>query len=106
MKIKFLDMFFTFFGCLQVIDISKCLHSEREWRDKKFVPATVEEHLKISARSSGCMHAMVLGLVSMGDVAATEAIEWAIADPKIIQAVCIISHFLNDIMSNKVLDNN
>ncbi|WVZ95133.1 hypothetical protein U9M48_040934 [Paspalum notatum var. saurae] len=84
-----------------IIDMAKCYHAEVEWRDKKYVPATVEEHLKISARSSGCMHFATLGFISMGDVASTEAIEWASTYPKIIRAVCIIARLANDIMSYK-----
>ncbi|KAF8669915.1 hypothetical protein HU200_051096 [Digitaria exilis] len=85
-----------------IIDMAKCYHSEAEWRDKKYVPDTVEEHLRISARSSGCMHLTSQGFISMGDdVATTEAIEWACAYPKIIQAVCIIARLANDIMSHK-----
>jgi (-)-germacrene D synthase len=91
------------FTYVQVIDIAKCYHAETEWRDKKYVPATVEEHLRISARSCGCMHVTGQGFISMGDdVATTEAIEWAFAYPKIIRAMCIIARIANDIMSDKV----
>ncbi|XP_062192109.1 (E)-beta-caryophyllene synthase-like [Phragmites australis] len=84
-----------------VIDMAKCYHAEVEWRDKKYVPATVEEHLKVSARSSGCMHLTSQAFISMGDLATTEAIEWVYTYPKIIRAVCIIARLANDIMSYK-----
>lgn len=84
-----------------IIDMAKCYYAEVQWRDKKYVPATVEEHLRISARSSGCMHFATLGFISMGDVATSEAIEWASTYPKIIRAVCIIARLANDIMSHK-----
>ncbi|KAG0522782.1 hypothetical protein BDA96_07G067300 [Sorghum bicolor] len=84
-----------------IINMAKCYNAETEWRDKKYVPATVDEHLKISARSSGCMHLVSQGFISMGDVATSEAIEWASTYPKIIQAVCIIARLANDIMSYK-----
>lgn len=92
----------NFVVCIQIIDMAKCYHAEVEWRDKKYVPGTVEEHLKISARSSGCMHLASQGFISMGDVTTTEAIEWAFTYPKIIRAVCIIARLANDIMSHKV----
>jgi len=53
--------------------MAKCYNAETEWRDKKYVPATVDEHLKISARTSGCMHLVSQGFISMGDVATSEA---------------------------------
>ncbi|CAL4996527.1 unnamed protein product [Urochloa decumbens] len=84
-----------------IIDMAKCYHAEAEWRDKKYVPTTVEEHLRVSARSSGCMHLASQGYISMGDVASAEAIEWASTYPKIIRAVCIIARLANDIMSHK-----
>ncbi|XP_066350827.1 (E)-beta-caryophyllene synthase-like [Miscanthus floridulus] len=84
-----------------IIDMAKCYNAETEWRDKKYVPATVDEHLKISARSSGCMHLVSQGFISMGDVATSEAIEWASTYPKIIRAVCVIARLANDIMSYK-----
>nr|TKW09063.1 hypothetical protein SEVIR_6G067001v2 [Setaria viridis] len=36
--------------------MAKCYHAEVEWREKKYVPGTVEEYLRVSARSSGCIH--------------------------------------------------
>ncbi|AQK40889.1 terpene synthase23 [Zea mays] len=84
-----------------IIDMAMCYNAETEWRDKKYVPATVDEHLKISARSSGCMHLVSQGFISMGDVATSEALEWASTYPKIVRAVCIIARLANDIMSYK-----
>jgi hypothetical protein len=55
--------------------MAKCYHAEAEWRDKKYVPTTVEEHLRVSARSSDCMHLASQGFISLRDVATTEAIE-------------------------------
>lgn len=86
--------------------MAMCYNAETEWRDKKYVPATVDEHLKISARSSGCMHLVSQGFISMGDVATSEALEWASTYPKIVRAVCIIARLANDIMSYKVQLNN
>jgi len=81
-----------------VIGMAKCYHAEAEWRDKKYVPATVEEHLTISIGNTGCC---MVGIVYLGDVETTEAIEWILSNPKIVQGVAVISRVANDIVSDK-----
>lgn len=88
---------------MQIIDMANCYHVESKWRDQSYVPSNIEEHLRVSMGSSGCMHISNLAFLSMGDIATTEAVDWAWAYPKIIRAVCIIGRVANDIVSHEVL---
>ncbi|CAN6242051.1 unnamed protein product [Urochloa humidicola] len=84
-----------------VIDLAKNYHAEVKWRDEHYVPTKVEEHLQLSVPSSGCMQLTALALISMGDVATSEAIEWIRTYPKIVRGVCIIGRVMNDIVSHE-----
>ncbi|CAL5016231.1 unnamed protein product [Urochloa decumbens] len=84
-----------------VIDLAKNYRAEVKWRDEHYVPTKVEEHLQLSVPSSGCMQLTAFALVSMGDVATSEAIEWTRTYPKIVRGVCIIGRVMNDIVSHE-----
>jgi hypothetical protein len=73
-----------------------------KWRDEHYVPTKVEEHLQLSVPSSGCMQITTFALISMGNVATSEAIEWTRTYPKIVRGVCIIGRVMNDIVSHEV----
>lgn len=80
--------------------MAKGYHSEVKWRDERYVPSSIEEHLQMSTRSSGCMHIANMAFILLG--ATTEAVEWAFTFPKIITAVCIVGRVANDITSHEV----
>jgi hypothetical protein len=82
--------------------MTQCYHAEVKWRDERYVPAKVEEHLQLSAPSSACMRITNLAFISLGDVTTREDIDWVSSYPKIIRAVCIIARISNDIMSHEV----
>uniref|UniRef100_A0ACD5UE79 Uncharacterized protein n=1 Tax=Avena sativa TaxID=4498 RepID=A0ACD5UE79_AVESA len=84
-----------------VINMVKCYHAEVKWRDEHYVPATVEEHLEVSVRSSACMHIISLTFITFGDITTMEAIEWASTYPKIVRGVCIVGRIGNDMVSNE-----
>ncbi|KAG2641123.1 (E)-beta-caryophyllene synthase-like isoform X4 [Panicum virgatum] len=83
------------------IDAVKRYGAERKWRDERYVPAKIEEHLQISVASSGCMHLANITFVLMGDVTTREAIEWAFSFPEMIRAACTVGRICNDIMSHE-----
>ncbi|CAO2042784.1 unnamed protein product [Urochloa humidicola] len=84
-----------------VIDLAKNYRDEVKWRDEQYVPTKVEEHLQLSGPSSGCMQLTAFALISMGDVATSEAIKWTRTYPKIVRGVCIIGRVMNDIVSHE-----
>ncbi|KAJ1267219.1 hypothetical protein BS78_07G039800 [Paspalum vaginatum] len=84
-----------------VIDVAKSFHAEATWRDERYVPADVDEHLQISLGSIAGMQTLVLAFISLGDVTTREAIDWALTYPKIISALCVVGRILNDIMSHE-----
>ncbi|TKW05096.1 hypothetical protein SEVIR_7G154300v4 [Setaria viridis] len=83
------------------IDLAKNYNAEVKWRDERYVPTKVEEHLQLSVPSSGCMQITAFALISMGEVATSEAIEWTRTYPKIVRGVCIIGRVMNDIVSHE-----
>ncbi|TKW05095.1 hypothetical protein SEVIR_7G154203v4 [Setaria viridis] len=84
-----------------VIDLAKNYRAEVKWRDEHYVPTKVEEHLQLSVPSSGCMQIASFALISMGDVATSEAIRWTRTYPKIVRGLCIIGRVMNDIVSHE-----
>lgn len=84
-----------------VIDVVKCFNAEVNWRDKHYVPTTVEEHLEISMRSAACMHIISLAFISLGDVTKREILEWTFTYPKFICGVSIIGRIGNDLVSHE-----
>ncbi|KAK3122570.1 hypothetical protein QOZ80_8AG0615380 [Eleusine coracana subsp. coracana] len=86
-----------------VINTAKFYHAEVKWRDERYVPTTIEEHLEISLLSAGCTQLICLAFTSVSeDVACREqAITWALTFPKIIRAVSIVGRIGNDIMSHE-----
>lgn len=87
---------------IQFIDIAKRYHAESKWRDERYVPAKIQEHLQISVHSSVCMHIVSLAFILMGDLTTRETIEWASSYPEMIRAVCIVGRIGNDIVSHEV----
>lgn len=82
--------------------MAKRYRAEEKWRDERYVPAKVKEHLQISVGSSACMHIVTITFILMGDIATREAIEWAFSYPEMIRAVCIVGRISNDIVSHEV----
>ncbi|CAN6203433.1 unnamed protein product [Urochloa humidicola] len=83
------------------IDMAKRYCAEEKWRDERYVPTKVKEHLQISVGSSACMHIVNLAFILMGNTTTREAIEWAFSYPEMIRAVCIVGRICNDIMSHE-----
>ncbi|CAO2176077.1 unnamed protein product [Urochloa humidicola] len=84
-----------------VLDTAKCYHAEVKWRDERYVPANVDEHLELSMESIAAMQTLVLTFISMGDVTTREAIDWARRYPKMVKGITVIARILNDIMSHE-----
>ncbi|KAK3120986.1 hypothetical protein QOZ80_8BG0644380 [Eleusine coracana subsp. coracana] len=84
-----------------VINTAKFYHAEVKWRDEHYVPATVEEHLQTSVRSSVCMQITTMSFISLGNVTSREAVEWAFTFPKLIRGVCMVGRIGNDIVSHE-----
>nr|ABF67910.1 sesquiterpene cyclase [Zea mays] len=82
-----------------IIDLVRAYNKEVRWREQGYVPATVEEHLQVSARSGACHLLSCASFVGMGDVAGEEAFEWVCSVPKLVQALCIILRLSDDLKS-------
>ncbi|KAK3122686.1 hypothetical protein QOZ80_8AG0616810 [Eleusine coracana subsp. coracana] len=84
-----------------VINTAKFYHAEVKWREEHYVPATIEEHLQTSVRSSVCMQITTMAFISLGNVTSREAVEWAFTFPKLIRGVCMVGRIGNDIVSHE-----
>ncbi|XP_066326143.1 (E)-beta-caryophyllene synthase-like [Miscanthus floridulus] len=84
-----------------VIETAKFYHAEVEWRDKHYIPTSVEEHLQISTRSSVCTQITNLALISLGEVTTREDVDWALTFPKIIRGACIVGQVGKYIVSHE-----
>nr|QJA42391.1 terpene synthase TPS20 [Setaria viridis] len=86
-----------------VICTAKFYHAEVKWRDQRYVPTSVDEHLQISMRSSVCMQIINLVLISENwvDVDWEDDVDWVFTFPKIVRGVSIVGRIGNDIVSHE-----
>ncbi|CAL4989037.1 unnamed protein product [Urochloa decumbens] len=84
-----------------ILDAVKCFHAEVKWRDERYVPTNVEEHLQISMGSITAMQATNFVFISLGNVTTSEALEWVFTYPKIVRGLSVHARISNDIMSHE-----
>ena len=84
-----------------MICTAKFYHAEVNWRDEHYVPATVDEHLEKSLRSSVCMQIIIGVLISLRDCREDD-VNWAFTFPKLIRGVSVVGRVGNDIVSHEV----
>nr|UNI81645.1 terpene synthase 2 [Stevia rebaudiana] len=73
---------------------------EAKWANEGYVPAT-DEHMAVSFVSSGYGMLTTTCLVGMGDMVTDESFKWALTNPPIVKASCLIARFMDDIFSQK-----
>ncbi|CAL5017838.1 unnamed protein product [Urochloa decumbens] len=79
------------------IDMIRAYIVELKWRDRRYIPGTVEEHLQISGRTAGIYLLCCASFVGMGDIATEEVFEWVSHMPKMIQSVCKLTRLSDDL---------
>ncbi|CAL4994540.1 unnamed protein product [Urochloa decumbens] len=84
-----------------ILDAVNCFHAEVKWRDERYVPTNVEEHLQISMGSITAMQATNFVFISLGNVTTAEALEWVFTYPKIVRGLSVHARISNDIMSHE-----
>ncbi|KAG0533102.1 hypothetical protein BDA96_04G163500 [Sorghum bicolor] len=82
-----------------IIDLVRAYNKEVKWREEGYVPATVEEHLQVSARSGACHLLSCASFVGMTDIATKEAFDWVSNVPKLVKTLCIILRLSDDLKS-------
>ncbi|GJN20989.1 hypothetical protein PR202_gb08434 [Eleusine coracana subsp. coracana] len=83
----------------KTIDWVRAYNTEVEWRDRRYIPATVEEHLQLSVRTGACHLLSCASFVGMDDIATEESFHWVTSMPKIVHSLCIILRLLDDLQS-------
>ncbi|KAG8635719.1 hypothetical protein MANES_16G056350v8 [Manihot esculenta] len=76
---------------------------EAKWFNKNYTP-TVDEYMSIALLSCGYPLLTITAFVGVGDIATTEAFDWASKDPKILRAASMICRLMDDIVSHEVYD--
>lgn len=88
---------------VQIVDLVRAYNKEVKWREEGYIPATVKEHLEVSARSGACHLLSCASFVGMGDIATKETFDWVQSMPKIVKALCIILRLSDDLKSYEVI---
>ncbi|CAL5058392.1 unnamed protein product [Urochloa decumbens] len=83
----------------KIIDLVRAYNKEVKWREEGYVPATIEEHLHVSARSGACHLLSCTSFIGMRDIATEEAFDWVSNVPKLVKALCIILRLSDDLKS-------
>ncbi|KAF5809702.1 putative (-)-beta-caryophyllene synthase [Helianthus annuus] len=73
---------------------------ESKWANEGYVPTT-EEHMSVAYVSGGYGMLIPTCFVGMGDIVTDESFKWALATPPLIKASCVLSRYMNDIVSQK-----
>ncbi|GJM84553.1 hypothetical protein PR202_ga00236 [Eleusine coracana subsp. coracana] len=81
----------------QIVDVVRAYNMEVKWRDQRYVPPTVEEHLQVSARSGACHLLSCASFIGMGEIVTKESFDWASSMPKMVKALCIILRLSDDL---------
>ncbi|KAM0837933.1 hypothetical protein ACQ4PT_061319 [Festuca glaucescens] len=75
---------------------------ELKWRDENYVPKTLDEHLEVSARSSGGFTLTSASLFAgVGDIVSNDTFEWVLSYPQLFKSFDIFVRFSNDIVSSQ-----
>lgn len=74
---------------------------EAKWTNEGHIP-TMEEHLEVSNLSIGYKLYLIAGFAFMGNSITDESFKWALNDPPLVNACCLLSRIMDDIVSHKV----
>uniref|UniRef100_A0A0D9V0G7 Terpene synthase n=1 Tax=Leersia perrieri TaxID=77586 RepID=A0A0D9V0G7_9ORYZ len=74
---------------------------ELKWRDKDYVPKTLDEHFEVSMRSSGGSTLAGASFVGMDGIATKDIFEWILSYPSLFKSFDMFVRLSNDIASSK-----
>uniref|UniRef100_A0ACD5UHU2 Uncharacterized protein n=1 Tax=Avena sativa TaxID=4498 RepID=A0ACD5UHU2_AVESA len=75
---------------------------ELKWRDENHFPKTLDEHLEISARSSGGVTLASASLFAgVGDIVSNDTFKWVLSYPQLFKSFDMFVRFSNDIVSSQ-----
>ncbi|XP_042399428.1 alpha-humulene synthase-like isoform X1 [Zingiber officinale] len=84
----------------EIKDLSRSYFQEAKWCAEGYVP-TLEEHLRVSLKSTGYPAITCVSFVGLGEDATKEAFEWVTSFPKILKSCTIICRLMDDIASHE-----
>ncbi|KAG6534755.1 hypothetical protein ZIOFF_008658 [Zingiber officinale] len=81
--------------------LSRSYFHEAKWGAEGYVPS-LEEHLRVSLKSTGYPTVTCASFVGLGEDATKEAFEWVASFPKILKSCTIITRLMDDITSHEL----
>jgi (S)-beta-macrocarpene synthase len=88
---------------MQLTRLVQAYTKELKWRDENYVPKTLDEHLEVSARSSGGFTLTSASLFAgVGDIVSNDTFEWVLSYPQLFKSFDMFVRFSNDIVSSQV----
>jgi (S)-beta-macrocarpene synthase len=89
---------------MQLTRLVQAYTKELKWRDENYVPKTLDEHLEVSARSSGGFTLASASLFAgVGGIDSDDTFEWVLSYPQLFKSFDMFVRFSNDIVSSQVL---
>ncbi|KAM0861618.1 hypothetical protein ACQ4PT_045773 [Festuca glaucescens] len=87
---------------MQLTRLVQAYTKELKWRDENYVPKTLDEHLEVSARSSGGFTLASASLFAgVGDIVSNDTFERVLSYPQLFKSFDIFVRFSNDIVSSQ-----
>ncbi|KAI3760838.1 hypothetical protein L1987_51237 [Smallanthus sonchifolius] len=83
-----------------VVEYVQSYMAEAKWANEGYIP-TMEEHLKVSYISIGYKCTQIGGFAAMGDVITHETFKWALNDPPLVNACCLLCRTIDDVVTHK-----
>ncbi|KAI3760837.1 hypothetical protein L1987_51236 [Smallanthus sonchifolius] len=83
-----------------VVEYVQSYMAEAKWVNEGYIP-TMEEHLKVSYISIGYKCTQIGGFAAMGDVITHETFKWALNDPPLVNACCLLCRTIDDVVTHK-----
>ncbi|RLN16350.1 (S)-beta-macrocarpene synthase-like [Panicum miliaceum] len=80
-----------------LMEVVRAYITEVKWRDARYVPATVDEHLHVSARTGAGQLLSCASFVGMGEIATMQSFDWVSNMPKMVHALCVLLRLSNDL---------
>ena len=89
---------------MQLMRLVQAYTKELNWRDQNYMPKTLDDHLEVSARSSGGFTLASASLFAgVGGIATTDTFEWVLSYPQLFKSFDMFVRFSNDIVSSQVI---
>ncbi|KAM0936975.1 putative alpha-humulene synthase [Dioscorea sansibarensis] len=74
---------------------------EAKWREERYVPSSLAEHLNLSLRTSGYHVLACASFLGIGEEVTNETLEWVTSFPQICKDITTISRLMDDVADSQ-----